>query len=376
MIYFDNAATTFPKPESVYLQLDEANRNLAFNAGRGESKESEKASDIIQKAREAVASFIPALTSSQVVFTSSATESLNLLISGMGLSEGDTVYISPFEHNAIVRPLKRLEKENGIKIEVIPFDKKTWSLDYEKLQQMFVLRKPAAVFVSQISNVTGFALPYKEIFELSKPYRAINILDAAQGYGVFPIVNWDICSYIVFAGHKSLYGSFGVAGFVVIDDCQIAITKSGGTGSDSLNPNMPEQLPGRYEAGSLNVVAISSLIPSIKFLKEKKLAEHEIYLAEYFKNKLKENPKITVFCPNDIISHGIVSFDIEGCSSEEAGAILGDAGFSVRTGYHCAPLVHDFISSTKYLGTIRCSFGAFNTKQQIDALINTLKGFK
>jgi selenocysteine lyase/cysteine desulfurase len=375
MIYFDNAATTFPKPESVYLQLDTANRSLAFNAGRGESKESETASDVIQKARKAVASFIPELDPSKVVFTSSATEALNLLILGMGLSEGDTVYISPFEHNAIVRPLKRLEKENRIRIEIIPFDKNDWSLQQEKLRQMFVMKKPAAVFVSQISNVTGFALPCKEIFELSSQYKAVNILDAAQGYGVFPITDWNLCSYIVFAGHKSLYGSFGVAGFLVINDRHLAVVKSGGTGSDSLNQGMPGQLPGRYEAGSPNVVAISSLLPSIEFLKQGNVAEHEIELAEYLKKKLIEICKVIVFCPSGIISHGIVSFDIKGHSSEEIGMMLNDAGFSVRTGYHCSPLVHEFISSLQYSGTVRCSFGAFNTKQQVDEFVEVLKGF-
>jgi selenocysteine lyase/cysteine desulfurase len=374
MIYFDNAATTFPKPESVYQALDRANRTFAFNAGRGESKESELAGDVITQARKAVASFIPALDSSRVVFTSSATEALNLLILGMDLLEGDTVYITPFEHNAIVRPLKRLEKENGIRIEIIPFDKTTWTLDTEKLRQMFVIKKPAAVLVSQISNVTGYAVPYQEIFTLSAKYGAVNILDAAQGYGVFPIDDWDLCSYIVFAGHKSLYGSFGVAGFLVIDDCHLHVIKSGGTGSDSLNPEMPEELPGRYEAGSSNVVAISSLLPSIEFLKSQNVGEHELELAQYFKNSLKALPKARVFCPDGIIPHGIVSFDVDGYSSEEAGVLLGDAGFSVRTGYHCAPLVHDFIGSLPFSGTIRCSFGAFNSKKEIDALISTLKG--
>jgi selenocysteine lyase/cysteine desulfurase len=373
MIYFDNAATTFPKPESVYLELDKINRTAAFNAGRGESAESEMASDLVQKARKAVASFIPQIDPSRVVFTSSATEALNLLILGMDLADGDTVYISPFEHNAIVRPLKRLEKEKGIRIEVIPFDKNTWSLDLNALRQAFVLRKPSAVFLSQISNVTGYALPYKQIFQMSKQYSAINVLDAAQGYGVFPVSDWDLCSYIVFAGHKSLYGSFGVAGFLVVDDHNLAVIKSGGTGSDSLNPEMPEQLPGRYEAGSLDVVAIASLIPSIQFLHSHDVAKNETELSEYFKTELKKLPEITVYCPEGVVSHGIVSFDVAGHSSEEMGILLGEKGFSVRTGYHCAPLVHEFISSLRYLGTVRCSFGAFNNKKEVDFLVAELK---
>src|SRR5574344_1966839 len=168
MIYFDNAATTFPKPECVYQALDRANRTLAFNAGHGESNESELALAQVNKAREMVASLVPSVTKEMVVFASSATESLNLIIRGLPLERGDSVYITPFEHNAIVRPLHLLAKEKGIVVRVLPFKQKDWSLDEGKMADMFAVNPPAAVFCSQISNVTGYELPYPLIFKAAR----------------------------------------------------------------------------------------------------------------------------------------------------------------------------------------------------------------
>ena len=197
MVYLDNAATTYPKPEVVYRALDEANRTLAFNAGRGSYKESSEAFQLIEKTREKVGSIV-GKDKSSVIFASSATEALNQIIYGLSLKEGDTVLVSPFEHNAVMRPLHLLEKNIGIKIEQIPFCLDTWELEIEKFQSIVALRRPKAVFVSQISNVTGYLLPYKEIFEITSE-TAINVLDASQGFGIVPIKDKKNIDYVVFA---------------------------------------------------------------------------------------------------------------------------------------------------------------------------------
>lgn len=372
MIYVDNAATTFPKPEEVYQALDKANRTLAFNAGRGESLESETASKIIEEARLAIASFIPGVSANHVVFTSSATDALNKLILGLDLLEGDTVYVSPFEHNAIIRPLRRLE-ECGVKVKVLPFDPVTWDIDEAKMRQQFAIDNPVAVLISHISNVTGYELPVEAIFAASKKYGAVNILDAAQSFGVFSLNVAKDASYVVFAGHKSLYASFGVAGFVVVDDKGLTSIIRGGTGSDSLNPNMPSTLPGKYESGSPNVVAISSLLASIPWLKEKDVASHEIDLSESLRERLKKNPKIKIFYPEGKRTNGILSIAVEGYTAPEAGILFKQSGISIRTGYHCAPLIHDFIGSRPYQGTIRFSFGALNTENDVAVILDALK---
>lgn len=375
MIYVDNAATTFPKPEEVYQALDKANRTLAFNAGRGESAESEIACKVIDDARSALVSFIPGVPANRVVFTSSATDALNKLILGLDLLEGDTVYVSPFEHNAIIRPLRRLE-ENGVRIKVLPFDPKTWDLDENKMRQQFALDNPTAVLVSHISNVTGYRLPFETIFGASKKYGAVNILDAAQSFGLFPITDVKDVSYIVFAGHKSLYASFGVAGFLVIEDKDLISVIRGGTGSDSLNPSMPAGLPGKYESGSPNVVAINSLLASIPWIRCNQIAIHESELSESLREILKNNPKIKIYFPEGKKTNGILSVSVLGYSAAEVGIVLKANGVSARTGYHCAPLIHDFIGSKASQGTIRFSFGAFNTIDDVRQIADILGGLE
>lgn len=372
MIYLDNAATTYPKPECVYKELDRANRSMAFNAGRGSYTEAKAVSAMIDETRQMLADLVH-LQGNCVSFESSATEALNLIINGLDLKEGDTVYVSPFEHNAIIRPLFNLKKEIGINIEILPFDKVSWEPDLKQIQNLFVLHKPKAVFLSHISNVTGYIMPYYQIFDLSKQYNAIDILDCSQSFGV---LNPDIrnVDFVVFDGHKSLYASFGVGGFLNTDNFLLKIVKSGGTGSDSLNHDMPETGSGRYEAGSINSVAIAGLHESLKWLQKNDVKSHEFYLTKYLISKLSTLSKVQAFLPDDTSKVlGVVSVAVEGYSSADVGAILNDEyDICVRTGYHCSPFVHEFISSLHYGGTVRIGIGAFTTKEEIDQLIDAL----
>lgn len=373
MIYLDNSATTFPKPEEVYKALDFANRNLAFNSGRGNYKKAQEVTKIIDETREEIASLVN-VGANNVAFLSSATECLNIIINGLQLTDGDIVYISPFEHNAIIRPLFEIQKEKKLEILQIPFDKKTWKPDLNKFEEMMAIKKPRAVFVSQISNVTGLMLDYLNIFELAKKYQSITILDSAQAFGVVNpnLKNVDFC---VFAGHKSLYASFGVAGIISTKFSLLNVTKSGGTGSDSLNHYMPETGYERVEAGSPNIVAIYGLHESIKWLKKNDVNKHEKILTSYLIEKLKQLENVILYTPsnpNDLI--GIVSINIKGYTPSDVGSIWSDEfDIAVRTGYHCSPFVHEFIGSKEFNGTIRISLGAFNTENDVDNLIAALK---
>ncbi len=373
MIYLDNSATTFPKPEEVYKALDFANRNLAFNSGRGNYKKAQEVTKIIDETREEIASLVNA-DANNVAFLSSATECLNVVINGLQLDDGDVVYISPFEHNAIVRPLFEIQKEKKIEIILIPFDKKTWHPDLKKLDEMMAIKKPKAVFVSQISNVTGLMLDYENIFELAKKYQGLTVLDSAQAFGVVNpnLKNVDFC---VFAGHKSLYASFGIAGIVAKDFSLLNVTKSGGTGSDSLNHYMPEKGYGRVEAGSPNIVAIYGLHESIKWLSQHNVHEIEKDITQYAISRISKYDKIKLYLPEnleDIL--GIISFNVSGYNSEDIGQILSsEFDVCLRTGYHCSPFVHDFIDSKIFAGTVRASFGAFTSREDIDELVNALE---
>lgn len=373
MIYLDNAATTFPKPECVYKELDYANRYYAFNAGRGNYNESNNAYSIIDKARDSVAGIV-GLDKASVIFSSSATEALNQIIYGLPLKEGDTVLISPFEHNAVVRPLYQLKKQKDFSIEMIPFESKTWELDIKEYVNLISTKKPKVIIVSQISNVTGYKLPYETIFSFAKQYaNSITILDAAQGYGILPIDTTSV-NYIVFAGHKSLYSSFGLSGFLQVKEDVLSIVKAGGTGSDSRNLFMADNGVYKFEAGSFNVVAAAGLIKSIEWLKNTDILNYENQLTQYALEKLYGCNGIKLFIPSSKDIFGVISFAIPGFVSEDVGTILYDEfGICCRTGYHCAPFVHDFIHSIQYGGTIRVSFSYFNTKRDIDNLVLGIK---
>lgn len=373
MIYLDNAATTYPKPEVVYQELDRANRN-AFNTGRGSYKVARDASNIKESVRNKILK-LNNIINANVVYTNSATTALNDLIFGIKLNQGDCVYISPFEHNSIIRPLEALKKEKKIDVKVLPFNKDTWELDIEKTKDLFVLNKPSAIFISQVSNVTGYILPYNEVFNLSSEYNSINVLDASQGYGIVKIDDYKNINYIVFAGHKSLYASFGIAGYIKLKDDELQAHIFGGTGSDTMNPNMPRSFPDGYEAGSPNIVAISSLNASIDWINQTNIYTHEKELTDYLISKLIELKNVDVYIPNETTNiFGVISFTVKDYIAEDIGKILDEEfDICVRTGFHCAPLIHEFINSVENGGTVRVGLNYFNTQKDIDTLINAIK---
>lgn len=371
MIYMDNSATTFPKPEAVYHEADKLNRETAFNAGRGSYPSALKAQNILDQARQKVADLAEADVD-QVVFTSSATHALNQIIYGLGLKRGDTVYVSPFEHNSIIRPLKAIK---GLNVEVLPFDPATWTFDEAKTNVMFKRRPPSAVFTSEVSNVTGYRLPWEAIFKLASLYGATTILDSSQSFGSEQ-ADYTWADLVVFNGHKSLYGIMGVAGWINLSYFPLEPVYTGGTGTDSLSETMPQFGPERYEAGTHNIPAIGSLVPAIDWLKEQNSdhPNHKEELAEYLADNLRKIDSVTVYLPENIKSEGIVSFNLEGYTACELAEILAqDFGFALRSGYHCSPLVHDLIGSKPFLGTVRVSLGYFNTKNEIDQLLQALR---
>lgn len=372
MIYLDNAATTYPKPEEVYQALDNANRHLAFNAGRGEYKESTEAFNLIEDTRKKVAELVGE-KKDKVVFTSSATESLNIIINGINICDGDYVYVSPFEHNAVVRPLKNLQKKIDFEIKILPFNSNDWLPCLEDIENEFALYHPKAVFISHLSNVTGYLIPYVNIFEMASEWKSINVLDCSQSYGVINPTNINNTNYLVFAGHKSLYASFGVAGFLKLKDDELELVKAGGTGSDSLNSEMPNNMPYRYEAGSSNIIAIAGLNASIDWLNKTNVKDEEDKLMNYLYSKLTNLDNVFLYKGKDIPST-VLSINVKGYLSEDIAHILNDEfGICVRAGYHCAPFIHDFIGSKIYNGTVRISLNYFNTKEEINVLIEALK---
>lgn len=378
-VYFDNAATTFPKPEVVYSCMDTVNRNLAVNAGRGSYALAREASSIIDEARVNLGKLINVKNTRDVIFAPSATIALNQIILGLEFNEYHNVYVSPFEHNAVMRPLHYIQAKFGINIIEIPFNKGTLELDYDNMKAMFASKQPDYVFLSHISNTTGYILPVEQIIAESKKYSAVVILDCAQSMGLLPIDIQEMnADFLVYAGHKTLYAPFGIGGF--IKNCNVVLNKvlNGGTGSDSLNLDMPETSPMAFEAASPNVVAVAGLNAALKW--QRGLSHNEVLsfkkkLSDYLIQQLNEIKGIKQYLPKDLQRHiGIVSFNLNGYNADDLGAILDqDFNIAVRTGYHCAPLVHELLETKEKKGTVRVSMSFFNTKQEVDYLVKALK---
>lgn len=377
MIYLDNAATTFPKPEQVYDVVDKVQRTLAVNAGRGSYKAAREASNIINDARKRIAELVKIQDESRVVITPSSTIAMNQILNGLRYFANTNVYISPFEHNAVVRPLYKISKEYGFSINLLPFDSKTQELDVQSMKNIFVVKHPDIVVLNHVSNVTGLILPIDEIFAESKKYNAVNVLDASQSMGMLPVEASSDIDFLVFAGHKNLYSNFGVGGFVYNSNTELVPVITGGTGSDSLNHNMPETMPVKYEAASHDVIAIASLNASLEWLMDigvESVYNHKKQLTEYLIDGLSKIKSIKMYIPSDLSKHiAVVSITHRSYRPEELAEILdGDFDIAVRSGYHCAPFVHDLIGTKEGNGTVRISLGFFNDRSDVDALISAL----
>lgn len=389
MIYLDNAATTYPKPEEVYEKMDMLTREMSVNAGRGSYELARKATDVINGTRAKIAEFFGAEDVNDVVFTSSATEAANRVLSGYDFKENMTVYVSPYEHNAVMRTLEAVRKKTGIQIKLLATDNKGY-LDIEEIEYQFMCDEPDFVCINMASNVTGYILPFEKIAHMAKEYVAVVFADAAQAAGNIKInlKETDI-DILIFAGHKSLYGLFGVGGFVTNSriferDKKLNPVIFGGNGEDSLNLDLPETGISKYEVGSLNVPAIGALKYGIDSIETdfNEIRQHEDKMFRYMLEKIEKLDGIIIFQKpekeEEFENHiAVISAAFEKYASDDAGTILdGEYNIAVRTGYHCAPLIHDVIGSKKYGGTIRISIGRYTTKEDIDRLVYAFENMR
>ena len=375
MIYLDNAATTFPKPEEVYLAMDKANREMGVNAGRGAYRLAKDASKLIAETKNLIRELVHANMSASVVFSSSVTIALNQIINGIDWKCGSVVYVSPYEHNAVARTIYKVAEEKKLQIRQLPINDETYEIDLEKVIYDFSKENPTAVFCTHISNVTGYILPVKEIFLEAKKYRSITVLDSAQSMGLIDIdVRQLEVDVIAFAGHKTLYGPMGIGGFINVSNICLKEYITGGTGSDSLNLNMPDGNEAKYEASSTNITAVAGLNAALKVLDVDNHRTYEKELTDYLVDKLSENRNVRMYLPEDRSQHiGIVSFVHKEMSSEDIGMILDeDFDIAVRTGYHCAPYIHEYLKDKNSLGTVRIGIGQFTSKYDIDSICNAL----
>lgn len=374
MIYFDNSATTFPKPEIVYRTMDRVFREYGVNAGRGGYRSARKASEIIAETRQLLANMVNISDVNNIIFTPSATIALNTVIFGLDLKENSNVYFTPFEHNSVLRPLEILKKKKGINLIQIPINKNNLKYDFSKLEEMFKQYKPDLLIVNHVSNVCGLVSPIKQLTNLTHKFSGLVLVDGSQALGLIPVDLKDIkCDFYVFAGHKNLYGPFGVGGIIINNDIFLEPIILGGTGSNSQELVMPSEYPKRIEAGSPNILSIAGLNAGLKWLKKQvNIIRKEKALLNEFLNILKNFPEIKVIGKSENMMP-IISCVFEGFKPQEMAMVL-DQNFdiAVRAGLHCAPLAHKFLG-TFPLGTVRFSFGLFNSKEEILQLYDIFK---
>ena len=334
-------------------------------------------SELIDETKEAIHSLFHTGHTAEVVFTSSVTHAINQVLRGIELAKDSVIYETPYEHNAVARTVESICQSVGCTSKLIPL-KQDLSIDIEKTRFQFSEAKPAVVVINAVSNVTGYVLPIKETIQEAKVAGAIVVVDAAQATGLIPLDFQKLgADVICFAGHKTLYGPFGIAGFVISHKLTLRQVFTGGTGSNSLNLAMPEEAPARYEASSPNIVAISGLNAAMKTLEQPKHYEQIRYLTDYLIKQLKMLPNIVlagVFEDAAVGENlGIVSFYVNGYQAYEVGEILDkEFDIAVRTGYHCAPFIHNYIHSIEWGGTVRVGLGIYNTTDDIDQLIDAL----
>lgn len=383
-IYLDNAATTYPKPECVYEVMEKANRRLAVNAGRGSYRLAKKVSSIIEQTRSNILKIAGAKEVAEVVYTPSATLACNQVLSGIEWKRGDVVYVTPYEHNAVMRVLYLLRQQYEIVIEELAIEPETLQLDIEKIKYQFSQKMPNAVVMSHVSNVTGYIIPWETVAEEAKQYGAVVVVDGSQAFGLVPVkLRNTAVDFYVFAGHKTLYGPFGVGGYINNSGKVLKHLLAGGTGSNSLNLEMPEGAAG-YEPGSHNIIAIAGLQAATEEIllncdEEAELrAEQE--LRGYLIGELRRIPGVILYLSNyrddmkEEQGTGILPINIEGYKAADVGMLLDeDYNIAVRTGYHCAPLIHKYLKDKDYAGVVRISVGRFNTKEEIDCLVRAVE---
>ena len=377
MYYFDNAATTFPKPEEVYAKMDNFYRNYGVNVGRGQFKEASIANKLLEDTRKMMLDLVCANSSYDCVFTSSATEAMNVILQGIQWSKDMNVYITPFEHNAILRTLHYLKNKYEINIITLYSDKETLEYDFENIKNTFEKSKPNVVVMTHASNSFVNINPIERIFQLAKSYDALTVCDMAQTMGLLDsnIVS-SKADYTVFAGHKTLYGPLGIGGFITNKGLNLSPLIYGGTGLESQNLNMPEVMPTKYEAGSHNIQAVSGLYASLLWIQKigvSNIRQKEKEITEKLLSILNNYTNIEIIRGNNEDNNiGVVSCLFDGYSSDSIGQVLSDSDIAVRTGLHCAPNAHKFMD-TFPAGTVRFSISYFTTDEDLSALDEVLE---
>ena len=376
IVYCDNAATTFPKPKKVRDAVLDFMENIGGSPGRSFHAPAVKASSVLFEAREACSRLFNVPDSSRIVFTSGATESINLALSGT-LNAGDRVAVTSMEHNSVMRPLRRLSQTKNIGVIVVPCDSQGF-IDLDAFRRT-LKTGVKCVIVNHASNVCGAIQPLEHLGVIARAQGAIFMVDCAQTAGIIPIDVQAIgIDMLAFSGHKCLYGPQGAGGLYIKEGIDCTPLKYGGTGSRSDSDEQPDFLPDKYESGTLNGPGIAGLRAGIDFVLKKGISvirDHGSRLMlRLFDQLHKCGDAISIAGPKDpAAALPIVSFLIRDADSGLVERRLFDEfGICLRTGLHCAPNAHRTLG-TFPRGTLRLSFGFFNTLAEVDHIAKAVR---
>ncbi len=374
MIYLDNAATSFPKPEAVYVEMDKCLRTYCANPGRGSHTMSVTSAITVTTTRERIANLLKIEDNLNISFTKNATEALNIAICG-SLSSGDHVITTCMEHNSVIRPLKTLEKYGGVRLSIVSADG-LGRVDPQEIRRS-INRRTKLIICTLSSNVNGIIMPVEEIGKIARDNGINYLIDASQGLGSIELdINRVHANMVAFPGHKGLLGPQGTGGLYVASQIKLKPLMRGGTGSRSELLYQPEIMPDKLESGTLNTPGIAGLGAGLEFIQKNgidKIRKKKDELTVRLFDGISRINNIKMFSSGSVEENsGIVAFNFEGVDSTEVSYQL-DKQFKVecRAGLHCAPLAHSHFR-TLNSGIVRLSVGCFNTNAEVDSVIQSI----
>jgi cysteine desulfurase/selenocysteine lyase len=374
LIYLDNGATSFPKPEEVYRFMDHFYRNFGVNPGRSGYDLCMEAGEVVETTRKMLTEFFHGTDPNRLCFSYNSTDALNLIIFGM-LQPGDHAITTNLDHNSVIRPLYH-QSLAGVAVDYVPFDKGGF-VDPDEFRKRF---RPTTrlVIVNHASNVIGTVQPVREIGRLCREAGIPFAIDASQSAGKIPVdMESQFLDVVAFTGHKSLLGPTGIGGLYVREGIDIRLTRAGGTGVRSAVRTHLEEYPYHLEYGTANVVGIAGLNAGLKWILAQgmeTLHAQELKLTRMLRDGLREIPGVILYCLDDLANHiSVLSFNVDGMDAADVGTMLDvDHNIASRTGLHCAPLVHEQLGTDKIHGSVRFGIGPFNTEGHIAAAIQAV----
>jgi cysteine desulfurase family protein len=376
LIYLDNSATTFPKPEEVYKYMDSFYRKNGVNPGRSGFDAAIETEEVVHATRQLLTDLFNGDDPNRLTFSYNASDSLNMILQGLA-EKGDHIVTTFLEHNSVLRPLHHLELDGIAEVTHVPFDRHGYVRADDIKKE--IKSNTKMVVVNHSSNVIGTIQPLAEIGKICKEKGVLFIVDGSQSAGAIPIdmkaMGIDV---LVFTGHKCLMGPTGIGGSYVMENVPVKYTRFGGTGVRSAVKTHLSEFPYRLECGTLNIVGVAGLHAGLKWINEQgieNLHKKEMALWDKLRIGLQKIDGITTYCAENATNQNpVLCFNIDGFEAGDVGTMLDvDYNIACRTGLHCAPKVHEGLGTFDMHGTVRFSIGPFNTENHIEAAIEAVK---